>query len=198
MTKHHHGKKLSAKRIAELIDRVRRCTLHDIIEEIEELLDRWERGTRHHAHHLAFTFNWSGAIIKGEHMTFTMPPLNAAGKPSTVTVIGSPVTAQLDANGNPIASKATLSSPAYTSSDPTIFSVTAPDPAAPLGAILTAVATPPAGTTVSATLTEIATATEPDGTTTEKIQGVATIVIAAPAVVPPPAAALVFTFGTPQ
>jgi uncharacterized protein YjdB len=99
-----------------------------------------------------------------------------------VQVLGSPV----DAQGNP--SKATLSSVSYTSSDPTVFTV-APDPSVPNGAIITGVA---AGT---ATLTEIATATEPDGKTTEQIQGVATIVLsAAPAV----AAGIVFTFGTPS
>jgi len=129
-------------------------------------------------------------------MTFTMPPLNASGAPSTVTVIGSPVTAQLDTNGNPIPSKATLSNAVYTSSDSTVFTVAA-DPATPNGAILTAVANPPAGTTASATLTETATATEPDGTTTEVITGVATVILSAPVVPPAPAAALVFTFGTP-
>lgn len=124
-------------------------------------------------------------------MTFTMPPLNAAGAPSTVTVIGSPVTAD-----GTTPSRATLSSVVYTSSDSTVFTV-APDPNVPNGAIITAVANPPAGTTVSATLTETATATEPDGTTTESITGVATIILSAPPVVPPVAAALVFTFGVP-
>ncbi len=103
-----------------------------------------------------------------------------------VSVIGSPV----DANGNP--SGATLSSTTYTSSDPSVFTVDA-DPATPNGAIITGVA---AGT---ATLTETATATEPDGTTTETVQGVATIVLTtAPPPPPPVAASLVFTFGTPQ
>ncbi len=124
-------------------------------------------------------------------MTFTMPPLNAAGNPSTVQVVGAPV----QADGT-TPSKATLSGVVYTSSDPTIFTV-APDPNVLNGAILTAVAQPAPGTTTSATLTETATATEPDGTTTEQISGVATIVLAAPAPVEPPAAALVFTFGTP-
>lgn len=101
-----------------------------------------------------------------------------------VTVLGSPI----DANGKP--SPAVLSSVAYTSSDPTIFTV-APDPNSPNGAIITGVA---AGT---ATLTETAVATEPDGTTTEKIQGVATIVLTSVAPPPPVAAAIAFTFGTP-
>jgi hypothetical protein len=124
--------------------------------------------------------------LRGKHMQFTMPSNNAAGAASTVSVIGSPV----DANQK--TSQATLTNAAYTSSDPTVFTI-AVDPNTPNGGIITAVAV---GT---ATLTEVATATEPGGATTEQIQGVATIVITA--VVPPPlgpAAALVFTFGTPQ
>ncbi len=46
----------------------------------------------------------------------------------------------------------------------------------------------------NATLSEAALATEPDGVTTETISGVATIIITA---VTPPAAGLVFSFGTP-
>ena len=103
-----------------------------------------------------------------------------------LSVIGSPE----DVNDNP--SKATLTAPVYTSSDLTIFTV-APDPTTLNGAIITAVG---AG---SATLTETATATEPDGTTTEQIQGVDTIVVSAvPPPPPPPAVKLVFTYGTPQ
>lgn len=102
-----------------------------------------------------------------------------------VAVIGSP----LDTNGNP--SRATLSGTVYTSSDPSVFTVAA-DPATPGGAIMLGVG---AGT---ATLTETALATEPDGTTTETVQGVATIVItSAPPPPPPVAASLTFTFGTP-
>ena len=122
-------------------------------------------------------------------MTFTMPPLNAAGAPSTVTVIGFPV----KADGSP--SRATLSSVSYSSSDSTVFTVAA-DPNVVNGAIITAVANPPEGTTASATLTETATATEPDGTTTEVVTGVATIILSVPPAAP--AAALTFTFGTPQ
>lgn len=121
-------------------------------------------------------------------MIFTMPPLNKAGQPSTVSVIGTPVLAD-----GVTPSKATLSNQVFTSSDPTIGTVT-PDPS---GAIITAVANPAPGSSVSFTLTETATATEPDGTTTEQIQGVATIVLSAPSAPPPPAAAIVFTFGTP-
>lgn len=137
---------------------------------------------------LEFEFSWFGARTKGENMTFTMPPQNAAGAPSTVTVIGSPV----KADGTP--STATLTNQHYTSSDPTVFTV-AVNATVPGGAIITAVANPPAGTSASATLTETATATEPNGTTTEVITGVATIILAYPP--PAPAAALVFTFGTP-
>jgi uncharacterized protein YjdB len=121
-------------------------------------------------------------------MQFTMPPRNAAGNPSTVTVIGSPV----KADGSP--STAKLSAVSYSSSDPTIFTV-APDPAVPNGAVITAVANPAFPATASATLSEKATATEPDGTTTEIITGTATIILAFPP--PAPAAALIFTFGTP-
>ena len=119
-------------------------------------------------------------------MDLTMPLVNAAGQPSTVTAIGSPV----DASGNP--SKATLSNTSYTSSDPTIFTI-APDPSTPNGAIVTAVG---AGT---AQLKETATATEPDGVTVDTIQGSATVTITAVTPPPPPpAAALNITFGTPK
>lgn len=98
-------------------------------------------------------------------------------------VSGGPV----NISGDP--SKATLSSQTFTSSDSTVFTVT-PDPAVPGGAIITSVG---AGT---ATLTETALATEPDGTTTETIQGVATVVVSvAPPPPPPVAASIVFTFG---
>jgi hypothetical protein len=100
----------------------------------------------------------------------------------TVSVIGSPVNA---AGG---ASQAVLSAQAYTSSDPTVFTV-APDPSTPGGAIITAVA---AGT---ATLTETATATEVGGAT-ESIMGVATIIVTPGPVAP--AASIAFTFGTPE
>lgn len=122
-------------------------------------------------------------------MTFTMPPRNAAGNPSTVTVLAQPI----KADGTP--STAKLSNVVYTSSDATVFTV-APDPAVPNGGIITAVANPPVGTTASATLSATATATEPDGTTTETVMGTATIVLSTPP--PAPAAALTFVFGTPQ
>jgi hypothetical protein len=165
--------------------------------ELCELTELFERfivrpcccGDRHQkARHLAFEISGREFKIKGLTMTFTMPPLNAAGAPSTVTVIGSPV----KADGSP--SLAALSSPVYTSSDATVFTV-APDPNAPNGAIITAVGNPPAGTTLSATLTETATATEADGTTTETVTGTVTVILSVPPAAP--AAALTFTFGTP-
>ncbi len=111
-------------------------------------------------------------------MTFTI----VAGK--LVAVVGSPI----DIANNP--AQATLTNQAYSSSDSAVFTVTA-DPAVPGGAIITAVG---AGT---ATLLETATANEPDGVTTENIQGVATIVVTAVVIPPPIAVALAFTFGTP-
>lgn len=114
-------------------------------------------------------------------MTFSMIFTQA------VAVLGSPVTAD-----GTTPSTAKLSNISYSSSDPSIFTV-ADDPAVPGGAIITGVA---AGT---ATLTETALATEPDGTTTEQIQGVATIVLTSTPPPPPPvAASIVFTFGSPQ
>ena len=105
--------------------------------------------------------------------------------PQSVNVIGSPV----DINGSP--STAVLSGTSYSALDSTVFTVV-PDPNTPNGAIITAIG---AGST---TLTETATATEPDGVTTETVQGVATIVVTAVPPPPPPvAASLVFTFGTP-
>jgi hypothetical protein len=103
------------------------------------------------------------------------------------SVIGSPVIAD-----GVTPSQATLSGCSYTSSDPTVFTV-APSATVPNGAVITVVGPG------SAALTETATATEPNGTTTEQIQGVATIVVAAAPPPPlPPAASLVFTFGLPS
>lgn len=100
-----------------------------------------------------------------------------------VKVIGSAVNAAGDA------SQAVLSGVSYSSSDTSVFTVET-DPDVSNGAIIRGVS---AG---AATLTEVATATEPDGVTTESITGTATITItAAPAA---PAASIVFTFGTPE
>ena len=151
-----------------------------------QIILNWFRRRRiPRASRIVFTFrryNKRGQLMAAEEevqMQFTMLATQK------VAVIGSP----LDTNGNP--SKATLSSTVYTSSDPSVFTVAA-DPATPGGAIMLGVG---AGT---ATLTETALATEPDGTTTETVQGVATIVItSAPPPPPPVAASLTFTFGTP-
>jgi uncharacterized protein YjdB len=102
----------------------------------------------------------------GQTVSFTVAPLTASGAPSS----------------------ATLSNLSFTSSDPTIFTVV-PDPANPNGGIVTSVA---AG---SGTITAAATATEPDGVTTEQITGTDTVNVSA--VAPPPAASLGFTWGTP-
>lgn len=160
------------------------------LAELEEKLERLHCGDRRQNHtQLAFEIATGEFTFRGTNMTFTMPPLNTAGAPSTVTVIGSPV----KADGSP--SRATLSSVSYSSSDTSVFTV-APDPNLINGAIITAVANPAEGTTASATLTETGTATEPDGTTTETVTGTVSIILSVPPAAP--AAALVFTFGTPQ
>lgn len=102
----------------------------------------------------------------------------------SVAVIGTPVTAA----GGP--SLATLSAATYASSDPTVFTV-ASDPNVPNGAIITAVGS---GT---ATLTETATATEPDGVTKDNIQGSTSITVGIVAPPPPVATSIGFTFGAP-
>ena len=148
----------------------------DIIQEItNELSSRHPRRARR----LQFIFHAAGFYVEGENMQFTLQ----VGQ--SVNVIGSPV----DINGSP--STAVLSGTSYSALDSTVFTVV-PDPNTPNGAIITAIG---AGST---TLTETATATEPDGVTTETVQGVATIVVTAVPPPPPPvAASLVFTFGTP-
>jgi len=125
-------------------------------------------------------------------MTFTFPtPLNAAGQPSTVSGVVSP----LKADGTP--SLAVLSNDTFTSSDPTVFTVAA-DPSTPNGFLITLVnvtSTVP----VQATHTYTALGTEASGAT-ETISGSDLIVItpAAVVVVPIlPAASLVATYGSP-
>jgi len=105
----------------------------------------------------------------------------------TVSVVVAPLTAA----GAP--SLATLSLLSFTSSDPTLFTV-ALDPSTPNGAILTAVGP---GASGSASLTAEATATEPDGVTTEQISGSDTETFASVGPPPPPpvAASLGFTYG---
>jgi len=134
---------------------------------------------RHHASKIRFTFKTPSFTFSGDNMQTTL----VLGK-SPITVIGSPVISD-----GVTPSKATLSNAVYGSSDPSVFTVSG-DPATPNGAIITAVGVG------SATMTETATATEPDGTTVNQVQGVATITVnAAPPPPPPPAASLVFTFG---
>lgn len=169
----------------------------EIVDALEWFIDQifGRRRHRHHARRIHFRFFGVGKYnFKGDRMTFTMPPLNPAGQPSTVPVIGVPI----DATG--ALSPAQLSNGVYQSSDPAVFTVTN-DPNAPGGAIITAVGNPAPGSSVSATLTESATATEPDGSTTENITGSATIILATAVQPPPPpapAAAIQFVFGTPQ
>ena len=105
----------------------------------------------------------------------------------TVSVVASPFTGA----GEP--SQATLSLLSFTSSDPTLFTV-ALDPNTPNGAILTSVGP---GASGSATLTAEATATEPDGVTTEQISGTDTETYSSVTPPPPPAvaASLGFTYG---
>lgn len=175
-------KKFPLKRLLEIIEKLRRCAFQDILEEIERLLDWCEHGHRHRAHHLRLTFKWrNGISIQGDHIVIS-EPLTVG---FSVQVSGSPV----QADGT-TPSTATLSNVTYTSSDPTVFTV-APDPTVAGGGIVAAIG---AG---SATLTESATATEPDGSTTEVITGSATIVVTPVIPTPGVAAALVLSFGAP-
>lgn len=155
---------------------------------LDHLVPWFRRRRRHRKLRLAFQFKCGNNTVQGEFMDFTMPPLDSAGKHSTVSVIGHAVKAP----NTP--SKATLSASEYSSSDATIFTVD-PDPATPGGAIITAVATPAESESVQGVLTEKATATEPDGTTTEQVMGTANIIIATPAA---PASGIEFVFGSPQ
>ena len=111
-------------------------------------------------------------------MTFTMLPTQH------VSAVVTPVLA----DGVTI-SKATLSSLQFVSSDPAVLTAV-PDPTTPNSVLITGL-----GNAGSANVTVTATATEPDGVTTETITGVVTVILS---VVPAaPAAALTFAFGTP-
>lgn len=123
---------------------------------------------------LAFSFSFTDFSIQGENMTATMLPTDT--KRSTV----SPVMAD-----GVTPSTATLSAISFTSSDPTIATAT-PDTTNPATVVLTGLGKP--GTVI---ITSSATATEPDGTTTEVITGSLTLILAVPP--PAPAAALVFS-----
>jgi hypothetical protein len=160
---------------------VRRLAVHEILEEIERLLDRHEHGHHHHAHHLRLTFRWQNGIsIEGDHLVITEPLVVGF----SVQVSGKPK--QADQSDSP----AKLSLVSFTSSDPAVFTV-APDPTVDGGGIVTSVGPG------SATLIESATATEPDGTTTNVITGSATVVVSPAVPVPGIATSIELTFGTP-
>lgn len=153
--------------------------------DVGEMLTRIRRKHPHgKATVLAAQFSFADRKVRGLNMTFTMSPVKADGKtPSSVSFTN----VALKADGS--ASLATLSALSFISSDPTVLTVAA-DPANPNGAIVTSVA---AGTAI---VTSSATATEPDGVTTEPVTGAVTIILAVPP--PAPAAALGFVFGTPS
>jgi hypothetical protein len=114
-------------------------------------------------------------LTPGQTVGFTVAPLNAQGG----------------------ASSATLSNLSFTTSDATVFTV-APDPNNANGGIVTALN--PAVLPDAAAITATATATEPDGVTTETISGTDTVTVnsAAPPPPPPPvAASLAFTWAVP-
>jgi uncharacterized protein YjdB len=96
-------------------------------------------------------------------------------------------TSAVDALGNPAQAK--LSGFSFTSSDSTIFSVGATPGVDDGSGVVTGLKE---GT---GTMTATATATEPDGTA-HQVQGVATVTITGAPTPIPPAAALVFDFGT--
>ncbi len=112
-------------------------------------------------------------------MTFTMLPTQQ------VSAVISPVLAD-----GTTASQATLSAQSYVSSDPSVVTAVQ-DSVDPSAVIITGL-----GAAGSVVVTATATATEPDGTTTEVITGAVTVILAGTA--PGVAAALVFTFGTPS
>ena len=113
-------------------------------------------------------------------MTFTMLPTQQ------VSAVVSPVLAD-----GTTPSQATLSAQSFTVSDPTVMTAVQ-DPTNPNAVIVTGL-----GVAGSAIVTASATATEPDGVTTEVITGAATVILAGAGPGTGVAAALVFTFGTP-
>jgi len=149
----------------------------DMIRLLEEILE-WDEDRfrehhhrhRHRAKQLAFTIAYNQITVRGVNMTFTMLPTQ------NVTAVVSPVLAD-----GVTPSLATLSGVSYTSSDATVLTAVA-DTVNPNAVVITG-------------LGVAGSATEPDGTTTEVILGVVTVILAVPP--PAPAAALVFTFGTP-
>lgn len=118
----------------------------------------------------------SVTLNPGQTVPFNCSPLNASLAPSL----------------------ATLSNLAFVSSDVTVFTV-APDPANPTGGIVTALT--PAVMPDSAALSASATATEPDGVTTEQISGTDTVLVQSVTPPPPPppvAGSLLITWGVPS
>jgi len=166
--------------------------IYELVEEINRRVKRLEDQERDDQKTLA-------AIAAGVNLLLAdiQPPPRAArltvtwdqGEPSM------PVTIQPgESRGGTVspltaagaASPATLSGLSASFSDPTFTVV--PDPASPnTRIIVTAPTSLPSGlTTDAATVTFSATATEPDGVTTESISGVDTVTVNA--VVPPPPA----------
>jgi hypothetical protein len=152
--------------------------LEEILEWDEDRFREHHHRHRHRAKQMAFTIAFKSITVQGVRMTFTMLP------GQSVTAVVSPVLAD-----GTTASRATLSNVTYTSSDPTVLTAVQ-DPTNPSAVIITGL-----GVAGSAIVTASATATEADGVTTEVITGAVTVVLAVPP--PAPAAALVFTFGTP-
>lgn len=146
------------------------------VELLQEILNELRARLRRK---LAFSLSIEGGNVikvRGVNMTSQLAP----GQQVPASV--SPV----KADGSP--STAVLSAVTFSTSDSTIATVAA-DPANPNGCLIASVAVG------SAVISSSATATEPDGTTTETIVGSLTIIVAVPP--PAPAAALVFTVGAP-
>jgi hypothetical protein len=172
---HHHEEEVPLW-VLEILERLE-ALLHSrhenfIIEWLERIL------YFHRRKRLAFTISFETIEVQGVDMTFTMLPTQ------NVSAVISPV----QADGT-TPSLATLSAQTYTSSDPSVLTAVQ-DPTNPNAVIVTGL-----GVAGSAIVTATATATEPDGTTTEVITGAVTVILAVPP--PAPAAALIFTFGTP-
>ena len=171
MGHHHEDVPHWAREIEDRLDSLLHSG-HEIIKLLERLLHR------HGRPRLAFTISFETVQIQGVDMTFTMLPTQ------NVSAVISPV----QADGT-TPSLATLSAQTYTSSDPSVLTAVQ-DPNNPNAVIVTGL-----GVAGTAIVTATATATEPDGVTTEVMTGAVTVVLGVPP--PAPAAALVFAFGTP-
>lgn len=162
-----------------------------ILEEFKELLEAWHN-KKHRATHIGFRYSIGNVGIqvldKRKEQTMQFSGMSVGW---TVTVLGIP----LKADGTQ--SLATLSNQAYQSSDPTVFTI-AIDPNNAGGAIITLVGSPTSGASITATLTETATATEPDGTTVNVITGSDTLSFLGGGGPPTGVATSIgFTYGTP-